>query len=189
MSKVSLVLERVKRTDERYQEFRNRHYVDNKGAIGRQLHYLIYVDGDLIGIISGGSAVYRTEHRDKFFGITDLNREELIQKIINNTVFRIEGRYPNLGTQVLAKWRRQVKDDWEDKYKDEVIGYETFVGGNLKGTVYKADNWTFCGKTKGYSKHHPHGAYSGSVFGKSYQKLIYCKWAINSTNAEQKLYL
>lgn len=38
-------LVRCKRSDMMYQQFRDRHYVPNHGAVGQQLHYLIYVGG------------------------------------------------------------------------------------------------------------------------------------------------
>ena len=41
--------------------------------------------------------------------------------------------------------------DWEDKYKDKVIGFETLVELPRSGSVYKADNWTLVGQTKGYT--------------------------------------
>lgn len=52
MNDISLV--RCKRTDATYQAFRNRHYVENHGSVGQQIHYLIYLKNECIGIISGG---------------------------------------------------------------------------------------------------------------------------------------
>lgn len=47
-------LEQCSRGDRRYQEIRNRHYVPNHGSVGQQIHYLIWLDGKICGIISGG---------------------------------------------------------------------------------------------------------------------------------------
>ena len=48
---MNIELLRCKRTDDTYQEIRNRHYVENRGCHGQQLHYLIKLDGVVVGII------------------------------------------------------------------------------------------------------------------------------------------
>lgn len=120
------------------------------------MHYLIMLDEDVIGIISGASAVYAVRSRDEYFGLTKENKKVALNCIVNNTVFRLEKRLPNLATQVLAMWRRQVAKDWEDRYGVAVHGFETFVIENdtRKGTVYKADNWDYIGETSGSTKTH-----------------------------------
>lgn len=148
-----------KRTNLIYQEFRDRHYIPNHGAIGQQLHYLIRLDREYIGIISGGSATFAVKPRDEYFGITKENRGIALNGIINNTVFRLEKNLPNLGTQILKLWREKVAEDWERNYGVTPCGFETFVieSDIRKGTVYKADNWDFVGETLGYTREHPHG--------------------------------
>jgi len=37
------------------------------------------------------------------------------------------------------------------KYGNKLLGIETFVGNNLKGSCYLADNWRYLGDTKGWS--------------------------------------
>lgn len=169
-------LVRVKRTDELYQDVRDRHYVPNKGCIGRQLHYNIMEGSACIGIISGASAIWSSEHRDKFFKVTKENRKERINKIIDNVVFRLEYNEPNLGTRILSMWRKQVKHDWEERYNDNVIGFETFIFGEGRfGSMYKADNWNYVGMTKGNTKLHRHGAYNGTERVVTNKKMIFCK--------------
>ena len=158
-----ILLELVKRTDERYQQFRNRHYVLNKGCHGQQLHYLVFYENVLVGIISGASAVYGCAPRDKFFNLSKVKVEKQAQlnQIISNVVFRLECRKPNLASQVLSMWRKRIKKDWEFLYQISVIGFETFVipedrGGlnDRRGTLYIADNWTKVGITSGNTKMH-----------------------------------
>ena len=160
-----------------YQQFRNRHYVENHGAIGQQIHYLIQVDGEYVGIISGGSAAYAVACRDEFFGITKENRQAALNGIIDNTVFRLEKNTPNLGTQILKVWRTQIAKDWEYFYGVKVAGFETFVIENerRKGSMYKADNWIFVGETVGTTKFHQHGIGKQSVRIKTEKKLVFCK--------------
>ena len=174
--RVSLRLELVKRTNPDYQSIRDRHYVANHGCIGRQLHYTIYLDDKLIGIISGASAIWSSEYRDKYFLITSKNRKERINKIIDNVVFRLEHNTKNLGTAILSQWRTRVKKDWEERYNDNVIGFETFIFGKGRyGSLYKADNWDFAGYTKGNTKFHAHGAYNGTERLATDKKMIFCK--------------
>lgn len=169
-------LERCKRSNEKYQEIRNRHYIPNHGTFGQQLHYLIYLDDEVIGIISGASAVYAVKARDDYFGLTKENKHVALNSIINNTVFRIEKNLPNLGTQILSVWRKTVAKDWEEKYGVKVHGFETFVVENdrRKGCMYKADNWDFVGETKGSTKTH-NGMQNKSERLHTDVKLIYVK--------------
>ncbi len=169
-------LKLVSRTNPLYKGIRDQHYVENHGCIGRQLHYLVYQDDVLVGIISGASAVWACKPRDDFFGVTKENRIEKIADIVNNVVFRLEIRQPNLGTQVLSKWRKQIKVDWKAKYGSDISGFETFIfGDNRNGAMYKADNWIYVGETQGSAKHKPHGAYNKGERLVVPQKLIFCK--------------
>lgn len=146
---------RCKRTHPDYQAIRDRHYVENRGTHGQQLHYLIKLDGEIVGIISGASSVYAVKCRDDFFGLTKENKVGL-NSIVNNVVFRLENHTPNLGTRVLSMWRKRVIVDWKAQYGVEVHGFETFIveESYRKGAMYKADNWTYLGETFGNTKSH-----------------------------------
>jgi hypothetical protein len=167
-----------KRTDPRYVEIRDRHYVENHGCIGRQKHYLIELDNEIIGIISGASPVWACSPRDNFFGINKENRVRLVgHNIVNNVVFRLEKSFPNIGTQILKEWRNRIALDWESSYGDKTIGFETFIfGENRTGAMYKADNWIYVGETKGNTKFKPHGAYGITERREVEKKLIFCKF-------------
>jgi len=160
-----------KRSDRRYKAVRDRHYVPNRGAHGQQVHYLILVDGEQTGVISGGSPAWAVAARDEFFGIDKSNRAANLCGIVNNTVFRIEVSEKNMATMVLSTWRRRIAADWLALYGVRVAGFETFVvpdeigdGRQRTGALYKADNWTFLGMTAGAAKSH---AGSGGVTGAS----------------------
>lgn len=150
----------------------------NNGAVGQQLHYLIYLDKQIVGIISGGSAAYAVGCRDAFFGINKDNRKVALNGIIDNTVFRLENNLPNLGSQILAMWRKKVAEDWEERYGVKVCGFETFIveESYRKGAMYKADNWTFVGETQGSTKFHKHGIEKQFIRQQTEKKLVYCKW-------------
>ena len=119
--------------------------------------------------------------RDDYFGITKDNRNIALNGIIDNTVFRLEKNIPNLGTQILSKWRRQVVIDWEQRYNVKPCGFETFVIENdrRKGSMYKADNWTYVGETQGSTKFHKHGMDKQFIRREVEKKLVFCKWIKN----------
>jgi len=159
-----------------YQSIRDRHYIPNNGSVGQQIHYLCYLDGKPCGIISGGSAVFAVKCRDEFFGLTRENKLAGLNSIINNTVFRLEANLLNLGSQILAMWRRQVAEDWKRMYGTSVHGFETFIIGNERmfGALYKADNWTYVGDTSGSAKAHS-GLGNPSMRAKTCVKMVFCK--------------
>ena len=171
----NIILKRCKRTDEDYQLIRNRHYIPNRGCHGQQLHYLIYLNENIIGIISGASSVYAVKSRDDFFGLTKDNKKIALNSIINNVVFRLEYHEKNLGTKILKIWRKQIARDWEQRYKVKVHGFETFIIENesRKGALYKADNWSYLGRTVGNTKFHDKGLNTMHERKETEQKLIF----------------
>ena len=154
--KFNIELIRCKRTEPIYQDIRNRHYVPNRGTHGQQIHYLIQLEDDIVGIISGASCVWAVKARDEYFGLNKENKPVALPSIINNTVFRLEKHEPNLATFVLSRWRKRIAIDWEERYKVKVHGFETFVveEDHRKGALYLADNWLYLGETAGSTKTH-----------------------------------
>ena len=171
-----LSLENCKRTHPIYQQIRDRHYVENRGCHGQQLHYLIKYNSTIIGIISGASSVWAVKARDEFFGLTKDNKRKGLPSIINNVVFRLEYNAPNLATFILAKWRKRIMKDWAERYNVEVHGFETFVVEEdfRKGALYKADNWVQLGETAGSTKRHK-GLTNKSERVNTTPKLIFAK--------------
>lgn len=173
-------LEFCKRTHPLYQDIRDRHYIPNNGTHGQQIHFLVHYNGDVVGIISGASSVYGVRERDRFFDIPcdpKTKKKLYLPAIVNNVVFRLEYHEPNLGTKVLSKWRKVTSELWEELYRVPVIGFETFIieTDTRKGSMYKADNWTFVGETSGSTKKH-NGLQNKHERVEVDKKLIYCKW-------------
>jgi hypothetical protein len=154
------------------------HYSQPKGFVGRQIIYKIYDDELFLGVVVGGSATLHLPNRNEFFGDNfDLN------KIINNTFFHLlPHEDKNLGTKILKLWRKQVVIDWENKYYCKPIGFESLIELPRSGSLYKADNWTYVGTTKGYTCKRTGGVKTENWTGKrvwDYKnlkpKLVYCK--------------
>ena len=178
--KVRLAL--VKSSHPLYVEYRKNHYIPNRGVVGQQLQYLVFYEEKVVGVIGGASAVFTTEARDKYLGLSD-DREiktRQLNSIINNNIFKIDYPAPNLATIVLKKWRKQIAKDWEELYGVEVAAFETFVveerlwtGKTRNGACYRADNWKLVGLTRGYGKTNTRGRKHNHKVLKS-PKLIYC---------------
>ena len=75
-------------------------------SVRTQEHYLVFLDNDVVGIISGASSVFAVKARDEYFGLNKVNKRPGLNSIINNVVFRLEKNLPNLGSQILALWRK-----------------------------------------------------------------------------------
>jgi hypothetical protein len=179
-------LELVSRSDTRYAAIRKNHYVDNRGCIGQQAHFIIHHRDKVVGIISAASPVYATSVRDGFFGITKTNRHQILNGIVNNSVFRLETTQKNLATQVLKIWRTVVPHYWYQTYGTVVYGFETFVveEGDRNGAIYRGDNWTLAGRTAGSSKLRSGIDKPANNWKSVEPKLVYCRWreGFNSTN-------
>lgn len=155
------------------------HYSHPKGFVGRQIIYKVYNDDIFQGAIAGGSATLHLPNRNEYFG-----KDFYLGGIINNTFFHLVNHDDkNLGTKILKQFRTQVVKDWEERYKDKVIGFETLVELPRSGSMYKADNWDYVGTTKGYTCRRIGGKDKTEKFGgvrvwdKEHlkPKLVFCK--------------
>ena len=76
--------------------------------------------------------------------------------MIDNSRFLIlpRVRIPNLASHILSKVRRQVPQDWCDRYKVTPVLIETFVEiPRFTGGAYKASGWVHVGTTRGRGKY------------------------------------
>jgi len=143
------------------------HYSQPKGFVGRNICYAVLWEKVYYGAIVGGSATLHLPNRNEYF---DIGKSE-INSIINNIFFHIEkqnGEYPvrNFATKVIKEWRERMVVDWENKYKDKVIGFETLVELPRSGECYKRDKWDLIGQTIGYTCKRTSGKGTDSWSGK-----------------------
>jgi len=128
------------------------HYLGYKRLVGRKLKYFIYLDDELIALIGFSDGIYHHHLRDRWLG---WNRETLEKRrhlIINNVRFLILPwvKIKNLGSRILSQAALVVPEDWERLHGYRPLLMETFVDRQrFKGTVYKAANWLFIGRTEG----------------------------------------
>lgn len=129
-----------------------KHYTKPKGFVGRSICYAIYYDNTLFGHIVGGSSTLYLKGRNEFFKID----KSKLNNIVNNIFYHIEkvnNRYPlrNFTTKVLRAWRKQISVDWQQKYGDKVIGFESLIEPPRTAELYKKDKWYHVGTTIGYT--------------------------------------
>jgi len=149
-----VTLEPIKRTDSRILADMAIHYSQPKGFVGRNICYAIMADDVYYGAIVGGSSTLHLIGRDEFFGLTKETKKVALRQIINNIFYHVEkkdGRYPirNLVPTILKMFRERVAQDWECKYGDLVIGFESLIELPRTGEAYRRDGWVEVGLTKG----------------------------------------
>ena len=163
------------------------HYSKPKGFVGRCICYSINFNGVYYGHIVGGSSTMHLAGRDAFFNLTKDNKIKSLRNIVNNIFYHIEkknSKYPtrNFTTKVLKTFCHTIAKDWEKKYGDKVIGFESLVELHRAGDLYFKDKWTLVGKTKGYTCKRTKGTGTDSWGGKrvwDYKNLkpkrVFCK--------------
>lgn len=142
----------TKRTDERLLERMDGHYSRPRGFVGRNICYSIVYGSQYYGHIVAGSATRFLPGRNEYLGIGI----EQINKVINNVFFNIspiDGKYPkrNFTSIVVKEFVRVSAIDWEKKYGESVVGFETLVEKPRTGELYIRSGWMVVGETKGYT--------------------------------------
>jgi SRSO17 transposase len=133
---------------------RTYHYLGHKRMFGRRLKYLAFADSRPIAALGWKTASIRLEARDCFIGWSEEQRKKYLKHVVNNSRFLIPPwiRVPNLASRLLASGIKAVARDWHERYGQRPFLLETIVDPvYFHGTSYKAANWIYVGKTKGYS--------------------------------------
>ena len=149
-------LEQIKRTDPRILADMAVHYSQPGGFVGRNICYAITHGGVYYGAIVGGSATLHLVGRDEFFAIDKASKKQTLRQIVNNIFFHIEkrgSRYPvrNMVPKTIRLFRERVVVDWQQKYGDLVIGFESLIELPRTGKSYERDGWKEVGITVGYT--------------------------------------
>ncbi len=147
-----LFLSQTKRTDPRLLSLMERHYSQPRGFVGRNICYAVMYGSEYYGHTIAGSATRFLPNRNEWFGVSikELN------KVINNIFFHIEkvaGKYPirNFASKVVKEFVKVAGKDWQVKYGDIPVGFESLVELPRKGDVYLRAGWALIGQTKGYT--------------------------------------
>jgi hypothetical protein len=127
------------------------HYLGYSRLVGRYIKYFVYLGDKLVALIGFSDGVYHHNLRDKYLGWDRKELERNRHLVVNNCRFLILPwvKIKNLGSKILSGVVDVLKDDWKRLYGYSPIIIETFVDEIFKGTVYKASNWIYLGKTRG----------------------------------------
>jgi hypothetical protein len=131
------------------------HYLGYTQPVGEHLKYMAFSNDRPIACLAWSSAPWYIGARDRFIGWSPETRQNNLHLIMNNTRFLVLPWVvvSHLASHLLALNRRRLSRDWQRIYHHPVYLLETFVDTErYRGTVYKADNWIYVGKTTGLGK-------------------------------------
>jgi hypothetical protein len=134
------------------------HYLGYTRPVGEHLKYLVYAAGRPIAAMAWSSAPRHLGSRDRFIGWTAQARLTNIALLAYNTRFLILPwvTVPHLASHLLGRITRGLSADWQALYAHPIYFVETFVDPErLRGTCYRAANWTVLGSTTGRGKDAP----------------------------------
>ena len=133
------------------------HYLGSRCQAGDYLRQRVYMNGDLVGLLSWGACCYALKDRDRHIGWNDRLRGERLKLVVQNRRFLLltqKGEHPNLASQSLAAALKVLPRQWEKAFGYQPLLAETFTDiESFAGTCYKASGWIPLGKTKGFSRH------------------------------------
>ena len=143
------------------------HYLGYRTAYGASLRYLIEAScpqPSVLGCLQFSSPAWRMKARDNWIGWDEVNRQQHLPRLINNSRFLILPwvRILHLASHVLALSLRTVVEDWERRYGLRPWLAETLVDSSrFTGHCYRAANWIDVGLTTGRGRqdreHQRHG--------------------------------
>ncbi len=133
------------------------HYLGHKTLVGAQMGYAIHdQNGWPLAMLGFSTAAWKHAPRDSFIGWTPQLREKNLPLVVDNPRFLILPwiAIPNLGSHILSLVRRQLPDDWTERYNTAPVLIETFVETpRFTGAVYKASGWLRVGTTQGRGRY------------------------------------
>ena len=128
------------------------HYLGCPVPYSAQLRYWVRHEGRALACLLWTSPAWRMKARDIWIGWTDQQRQQNLQRVINNGRFLILPwvRVRGLASMILARCARQLPADWEAQYGYRPLLLETLVdAARFAGTCYRAANWILVGQTAG----------------------------------------
>lgn len=131
------------------------HYLGALPKISETLWYKATLDSDWIALISFSAPALKCTPRDRWIGWNFRHQYDRLKLVTNNSRFLIlpEWHVPNLASRILSLCRKRVQADWQERFGHPVVLLETFVDPKeFHGTVYRASNWIYVGKTKGFHR-------------------------------------
>lgn len=136
------------------------HYLGYRVPVGAHLRYLVLGPRAPLACLLWSSPAWRIAARDGWIGWSEPQRQQNLQRIVNNARFLILPwvRVRGLASKILSHGARKLALDWEQRYGYRPLLLETLVDpSRFRGTCYRAANWIFLGRTQGrgrMDRHH-----------------------------------
>ncbi len=155
LGKIVVRLVRTSEEGEYHDLMQAHHYLGFLPKIGETLWYVASFRDRWAALLSFSAAAWKCKARDQWIGWSFRHQYDRLKLVVNNSRFLIlpDWHIPNLGSRVLSLCRERLPHDWQERFGHPVLVLETFVDpARFQGTVYKADNWTCVGTSKGYRR-------------------------------------
>jgi hypothetical protein len=125
-------------------------YVASARTVGRVIKYLIWYEGRVVGTFWLGSGFKPTPKSIlNFFEKSQSEFDKMFNEVADNKRFAMAESIPNLGSRILKKIRNRAREDWRNRYGNDLKAIVTTIGDGKNGSVYLADNWINIGETAG----------------------------------------
>lgn len=143
----------------RFKELMQRHhYLGFLPKIGETLWYVATVGETWVALLGFSAAAWKCAVRDQWIGWDFRHQYDRLKLVVNNSRFLILPQWhrPNLGSRVLSLCLKRLPTDWSQYFGHPILVVETFVDPQrFQGTVYRASNWLYLGRTRGFQRTRP----------------------------------
>ena len=129
------------------------HYLGALPKISETLWYVATWAEQWVALLSFSAAALKCGARDRWIGWDVRHRYDRLKLLTNNSRFLIlpDWHVPNLGSRILSMCQKRLPADWQANFGHRLLLVESFVDPQrFQGTIYKAANWIYVGKSKGY---------------------------------------
>lgn len=142
--------------EERFQRLmQTHHYLGSLPKISETVRYVAAVNDQWVALLSFSAPALKCSPRDRWIGWDFRHQYDRLKLLTNNSRFLIlpDCHAPNLGSRILSLCQKRLLFDWQTAFGHPIVLIETFVDPQrFQGTIYKAANWTYVGKSKGFRR-------------------------------------
>jgi len=142
--------------EQRFQQLmQEHHYLGALPKISETLWYVATFCDQWVALLSFSAAALKCSARDRWIGWDFRHQYDRLKLVTNNSRFLIlpDWHFPNLASRILSLSQKRLPADWQRAFGHPVVLLETFVDPQwFRGTIYKAANWLYVGKTKGFQR-------------------------------------
>jgi len=142
--------------EKRFQQLmKEHHYLGALPKISETLWYVATFCDQWVALLSFSAAALKCSARDRWIGWDFRHQYDRLKLVTNNSRFLIlpDWHFPNLASRILSLSQKRLPADWQRAFGHPVVLLETFVDPQrFRGTIYKAANWLYVGKTKGFQR-------------------------------------